>query len=595
MIKNWYEKDSKVHQDIFEIVRSIQNNQSLIRRNIQRNIRLYGSVMTANFSNASYVQMDDFSDKMNINIAASLVDTVYNKITKNKPRVQFLTEAGNWENQQTAEKLNKFVDGQFYSTKIYEQMPIAFRDAEIMGPGFVKIVREKDKIKAERVFSGEIVVDELEGIYGTTKTMYQVKLIPRELLKGMFPEHKFMIDATKTLTYTSGASKISESLWVIEAWRLPTNELKNNGKHAICIENCDLLLEDYKKDYFPFVKIDWKKKLLGYAGSSLIDDIYPIQMEITRVCRKIQQIFHLLGVPRVYLEYASEVIKTQLTNEIGSVVYYNGQPPIIAPPSVLDPSLFSYLQWLIQTAYENVGVSQLSAQSKKPSGLDSGKALREFNDIESERFFKAGESYETAFIDAAHIMIDYAQDIAKEFGDYSVMAKTNEAFELIKWSEIDLEKDQYVMQAYPTSFFSKTPAGQMQDAVEMIQAGMIDRKEALRIFDFPDVKAVTKYVNAPQELIHKIFDWMVFKNEYISPEPFMDLDYGMKYGQTYYNQAKMENVPEARLEFIRTWLSVAKDMIDQAIQAEQAKQMQAQAQQQMMMALQGQPNAVVQG
>lgn len=573
MFQKWYEKEKGCHQELFDTVRAIQNNQSLIRRNIQRNMRLYGSVLSSNFGPSSYVSLDEFSDKMNINICSSTVDTVFNKITKNKPRPQFLTERGNWKNQQIAKKLNKFVDGQFYKMKIYEEMPISFRDSEIAGSGFLKIVRDKKEISCERVFTGEIVVDELEGIYGKTKTMYQIKLIPKDVLKDMFPKFASDIERCQTINYTAGASKISQSVWVVEAWRLPTNEEGTNGRHAICIENCDLVNEKYLKKFFPFVKIDWKKKVLGYLGTSLIDEIFPIQLEITRVCRKIQQIFHLCGVPRVYLEHASEVLKSQLTNEIGSVVYYSGQAPIIAPPNVLDPAIFEYLQWLIQKGYEMPGVSLLSAQSKKPGGLDSGKALREFNDIESERFYKVGESYETSFLAAADIVIDYAKDIAKEYGDAEVMAKDGDSFELIKWSEIDLSEKDYVMQKYPTSFFSKTPGGQLQDAIDMINAGMIDKKAALRVFDFPDVKAIMKYENAPQDIIHKIFDLMLSNGEYIAPEPFMDLSYGLTFGQAYYNQAKMDNAPEENLEAIRVWLSTAESMIKKAQEEQMQKQL----------------------
>ncbi len=582
MSKAWYLKPQKtnIHDEIFETVRSIQTNQSLLRKKIQRNLALYGERTQMSFSNSTYITTDDFNDRMQFNVTQSAIDTIFQKITKNKPRIQFLTEAGSWENEQTAKKLNKFLDGQFYKTNIYNEMPLVFKEAEIAGSGFLKVYRDGEDIKAEKCFIGEIVVDELEALYGKTNTMYQVKLMSREVLLEQFPKFKDKLFFTEQFTYVSGADRSVQNLWVIEAWRLPTDKDKTNGRHAIVVNNCTLLDEKYKKDYFPFVKLDWKKKTLGYMATSLVDEAYQIQLEITNVSRKMQDSFRLVSVPRTFLERGSDVLKTQLNNQIGSIVWYEGQPPIFQTPQAVDPMLFQYLQFLLQKFYDITGVSVLSSQSQKPAGLNSGKALREFSDIESERFYKYGEAYETAFIDAAKIMIDYAQDIAKEGGEYSVMAKDNEAFELIKWSDIDLKEDEYVMQPYPTSFFSKTPAGQLQDAIDMIGAGMIDQKTAMRIFDFPDVKAITKYMNAPQEIIHKIMDFMVYKNKYQSPEPFMDLDYGINYATSYYNECRMRNVPDERLELVRTWIASAEKLKQQVVQAAQAEQMQAQAQQQ---------------
>ena len=578
----WYKKQNNdnVHEDIFGTVREIQNAQTILRKKMQRNLALYGERTQMSFANSSYITSDDFNDRIQFNVTQSAVDTIFQKITKNKPRIQFLTEEGNFENQQIAKKLNKFIDGQFYKSNIYTEMPLTFKEAEIIGSGFIKIFRDQKEIKAQKVFAGEIVVDEMEAIYGKTNTMYQVKLMSRETLIDMFPKFANKLLNCETFAYSTNIPRLADNMWVIEAWRLPTDKEKTNGKHAIVVNNCTLLFEDYKKDYFPFVKIDWKKKSLGYLGSSLIDEAYQVQLEITAVARKMQDSFKKVSVPRVFLEAGSEVLKTQLNNEIGAIVWYTGTAPIFQVPQAVDPMLFQHLQFLLQKYFDITGVSILSSQSQKPAGLNSGKALREFSDIESERFYMHSVNYENSFIEAAKIMIDYAQDIAKEFGEYSVMAKNNEGFELIKWSDIQLDETEYVMQPYPTNFFSKTPSGQLQDAIDLVSSGMIDQKTALRIFDFPDVNAVTKYINAPQEIIHKIMDYMIYKNEYISPEPYMDLSYGLSFAITYYNECKMNNVPDERLELIRTWMSAAEELKKQAEQAQMQAQLAAQAQMQ---------------
>jgi hypothetical protein len=45
----------------------------------------------------------------------------------------------------------------------------------------------------------------------------------------------------------------------------------------------------------------------------------------------------------------------------------------------------------------------MSASSQKPAGLDSGVAIREFQDIETERFALVSQNYEDCYISIEHI------------------------------------------------------------------------------------------------------------------------------------------------------------------------------------------------
>lgn len=576
-IKKWYNSkdDEDVHDDVFATIRSIQNNQSVIRRNMQKNIRMYGQSIQTMVGQSNIVSIDDFSDRLNINVCAMAVDTIFNKITKSKPKVQFLTEEGNWKNQTKAKKLNKFIQGQFYQTSFDKVRPLVFRDGSVAGSGFAKIFRSGKEIKVERVFPGEIVVDELEGIYGNPKIMYQIKLVSRDALIGMFPNKKDRIMNARSNVKSGDQGFTQTLIWVAEGWKISNNEAEPNGRHVICIDGATLLNEDWKKQFHPFAKFDWKKRMLGYMGSSLIDEIFPVQIEVTRVCKKIQQTFDA-SVLRIFLDYSSNVIKSHFNKDVGSFVYFEGNPPIISNPPGVDTALFQWLQWLIQQSLEVPGISMMSAQGKKPMGLDSGKAIREISDIESERFYKIAEAYEDFAVDSAKIMIEYAKDIAEEFGEYSVIAKDTDGFQMIKWSEIDLKEDAYVMQPYPASFFSQTPQGQIQDAYDLLNLGAIDQKTIGKVFNFPDVKQVLRHKNAAQDLIEKIVDQMVSTGEYTPPEPFMDLNYGLWFVQSQYNLGKIDNMPEEKLELLREWLSDAKQLSDKAKQEAMAQQAMAQ-------------------
>jgi hypothetical protein len=63
-----------------------------------------------------------------------------------------------------------------------------------------------------------------------------------------------------------------------------------------------------------------------------------------------------------------------------------GDPIHTATPPFISDQFIAERAYLIETAYQIAGVSELSAQSEKPGGLDSGKALETMENIESNRF-----------------------------------------------------------------------------------------------------------------------------------------------------------------------------------------------------------------
>ena len=55
-------------------------------------------------------------------------------------------------------------------------------------------------------------------------------------------------------------------------------------------------------------------------------------------------------------------------------------------PNLVSAELLSERERLLGLTLQMPGISQLAARSMKPAGLDSGVALREYQDIEAERF-----------------------------------------------------------------------------------------------------------------------------------------------------------------------------------------------------------------
>lgn len=565
----WYKAKSDVNSAVFAFVKRLDNQQSYRQMDNLRFMRLYGNYEFSATSSGNYMRSEPTTAALNrvtLNVVQSMVDTVVSKIGKNKPRPYFLTDDGDFTLQRRAEKLTKFVEGQFESCEFYEKAQMAFKDACIFGTGILKIYRQNDKIKTERVFPDEIMVDDTEAYYGQPRQMHQRKWIHKDVLKAAFPTYAGSIDAAATDSGRQDEYKDrnGDMLLVIESWRLPSGEKAKDGKHAICISNETLFEEQYTKDYFPFVFFRWNLKPLGFFGQGIAEQLTGLQLEINKLLKTIQISMHLVSVPKLFVEAGAKIVTSHLDNKIGGIIKYAGTKPEYSPLGGIPAELFSHMDRLYTRAYEIVGISQLSAQSQKPGGLDSGKALRTFNDLETERFMEVAQRREKVFLDSSKIMVDLAKDIAKDTGNYEVKVAGSGFLKTINWKDVQLENDQYMMQVFPTNALSQTPSARLQEVQELMQAGLMEPRDGKRLLDFPDLKAFRSLDDAAIEDIDRQIELMVDKNEYQTPEPYQDLEYGIKKMQSAYLKYRAQNAPEETLELFRQWISDANNLIHKA-------------------------------
>jgi hypothetical protein len=344
-----------------------------------------------------------------------------------------------------------------------------------------------------------------------------------------------------------------------------------------------LFTEDYDKQYFPFVFWRWGKKPLGFFGQGIAEQLQGIQLEINKILRTIQVSMHLVSVPKLFVEAGSKIVDAHLDNRIGSVIKYAGTAPTPGQLGVIPRELFDHLDRLYQRAFEIIGISQLSAQAKKPSGLDSGKALREYNDLETERFMSVAQRYERAFIQAVPIFIDLIKELnEEEGGQYKVKLKGKKFLKTIKWKDVDLEEDQYQLTCFPTSALSQTPSGRLQDVQELIAAGFLQKDQAYKLLDYPDLQAFYDFELAPGEDIDFLIEKFIDDGEYVTPEPYEDLTAGISKMQKAYLLFRTQNCPEPKLELFRRWIEDANALLERAAVDTQRQQLEMQAQQQQM-------------
>jgi hypothetical protein len=539
----------------------LKESQNYRQRQAAIYARLYGNQSLFSFAGTNMSKMDQSSglpmDRPTFNLVQSATDTLVSRISQSRPAPVFLTDNGDYKERRLAKQLNNFILGEFYQAKAYEKAAIMLRDALVEGTGVLKVYETADhRVGLDRVLLTELLVDANEAMHGDPRQIYQLKLVDRRVLMDQAPGYKAIIEQADTAYPDNSADSsktVADLVMVIEGWRLPSGKDTNDGRHTIACSSGIILDEKYKKDKFPFIFLHYSPRMLGFWAQGLAEQLMGTQMEINSLLYTISRAIKLVGVPRVFIENGSKVVKSHNNNDVGVIVTYTGVKPIYEVAPCVPQELYAQLERLIQYGYQQSGVSAMQAGAQKPAGLNSGEAQRVYDEISTDRFAALSRRYDTVFVDLAYAITDLAKEIAQEQGSYQTVYPNKNGTKQIDLPNMDLIKDPFVIQCFNMSSLPRDPAGRMQKITEMIQSGMITIKEGRRLLDYPDLEQVEKLANASEERIFQILDKIVDDGDYTPPDPFMDLDTANELVVQYYNLYSASKLEEDRCEMLRTF------------------------------------------
>lgn len=559
---NWWEKTKdEVHDALFSYVTNIKIKQSQRSEDNLRHLRLYGNAEVLGLRVGEFSRQRSLQ-KLALNVIQMVVDTIVARLSKTKPKPMFVTEDGDYSQKRQAKLLEQYCLGQFTALDLYEKGPMILRDSCVFGDGWLHWYFEADKIQCERVFPEEMMVDEDEALYGETRQIIRTKYINKDRLKALYPKFAAEIEKAGTTEQSYMFDNLdTKMISIVEAYRLGTAPDYKDGRHTIAISTATLLDEKWTRDYLPYTRMTWNPRLLGYYSQGVAEILTGIQIEINKLLKTIQQSMHLGSVPKIFVESGSKIVTSHLNNDIGSIIKYTGNMPQPGQLMQVPKELFLQLDSLYQRSFEQAGVSELSTASRKPAGLNSGKALRDYHDIESERFAVHAQRYEEFYLDCARMIVKMSRDEAKKTNIKTVFLDKR-GLKKITWSKINLQEDQYVMRLYATNLLSDTPSGRLSDINELMTLGLIDKRQAKSLLDFPDVEGVMSAENAMTEAIDLIIEKMVDDGIYTPPEEFLDFTYALPKMQNAYLKYQHMGLEDERLELMRQWIEDAAILVD---------------------------------
>lgn len=494
-------------QQILNNISELKNLQGNRINKYRRNYRYYNYTRGASLENIKnpsvigYTEYKEFGEEEDttanpqLNIVASCVDTLASKIAQSKVRPFFNTINGTFKDIQAVKQAQQFFDVMFDMQNVNRIVSEAFKDACIFDTGVIYIDEVNAKINKALPF--QVYVRPSEVTYNKiTRVFYEQRDYPVTLL----PDQVVSKFKNKSLEYVD-----------FGVYYDTFNKVK-----AYTANGSFVYQETYDKDAIPFVFLYYKNPVLGSTSASVVDSLYTIQQEINVIMAKIKDASQLNPALTFFIPEGSQMKATQLNNRIGNVVTYKptaagGTPVTSATPAFIDGQYLALLDDLINKAYEMVGISQLSAQSQKPTGLNSGVALSTMENVESDRFETQLNQIIRAYVDIAKICI-------KTFNqDADVLPEVANRVS-IKWKDIVKESDNMSIQYSGADSLSKDPSTKLQQLQQLAMAGVIPGARIPQLMQIPDLEMGYSLSNNAIDAVMEIIKECIEDDNYNVPE-----------------------------------------------------------------------------
>lgn len=581
----WKAKERDVAGELFKTVGCIRSTCLTQRAEERHHMLLYGNLNVTGLEGSRARGDRRLDSRMRYNLCKSAVDTAQSIVAQQRPRPQYLTQAGDWGQQRQARLRTRVLEGQLHELGMYEMGPDIQRDGSINGSGHVYGYLDPDTNEPalERVLPLEYFVDHNDGMRRKPRSGYWKRAWPRDALLMQYadnPEKVRLIESASPPTADDredlflSINKNVDQVVLLEAWHLPSSKDAGDGRHVIAVSSGSLVDEEYNERRIPISTYRWQTRQSGYFGAGIVEETRDAQWRINQLIKKNEKLGDLGTNAMVVVHRGANVRVEQLTNQPLKIVEYEGgTPPQMVVNNAQPPTIQMEIEQIKAEAMQQLGLSQMSMQGEKPAGLDSGKALRAFEDISSRRHLINGRIYEDFFMDVVDMLEMLNEQASKKNPAYKVKARTTRGRQTlvsqVKWSEAALKEDQYTLQMWPTSALPSTPAGKWAAVQEWIDSGFISRPFAISLLDFPDLDASVRIeladLDAVMDDVEQILDG---KNPL--PSPYQDLAMAADVARRSMLQARVMDPPdEVMLAF--------EDYIDAALAKDKAAAAAAQA------------------
>lgn len=506
----------------------------------------------------------EFQAQVTENICMSNVDTVTSIAARQTIRPVFLTDEADWKTKRRAADLARYCEGIAKLCRLDQSKPRMFKDACIFGTAVRMFEMDEDgEICHERFLPIEVRVSEDECISQEPKQIHLLKFREREWLMSKY--HKLAKeledepkDATGTFFGLAQVTSTVDQLLVRYSFRLPIGKPGKPGYKAgrkvVSTQNLVLIDEPWDYDKFPIAVLRWGERSTGWAGSGLVEQLQCIQATITKMHQAHDQQIDLYASPVTFVNINDIAAAEKMrVSGAGRFVPVIGEMPKTLIPPVIAPESERRLERLSELSRTSSGISDMHSSGKMPARLETGAAVRESNDVASERFSIPEKALERFYLDEIEVVMMLCKcNAEKKLPVPDIGYSFAHIKKRIKWSEVDLRDITYQLQAAPQ--LSRTLAGRMDVIAQWQSSGLITNEQARHLINHPDIDSAMREIDSYIEYLDHVTE-LLLDGEYMSPDPHGDyVNIGLAKMIGRYFQATNDGASEQGLECLRTYM-----------------------------------------
>lgn len=486
----------KNKQWILNAVSELKSYRGNFKQKAQRNIRIYEDTLNVSLDEiredtAIGFYKDgsryDTTMDMSLNIVKSCIDTLTSKIASTKVRPFFNTVSGSFKEVRVVRQAQQYFDQSFEYKNINKEVSECFRYAAIFDTGAIYVDPYHKTIR--NVLPWQVYFRPAEKTYGKlTRIYYERKDYPTVLLDDYDGKEEYI--------------SYGEYYDIV------------NKVHARLYSTGKVTIEKYDREVLPFLFLNYCNPITGATSNSIVDMLLSIQIEINCLANTVKDASQLSPANTIFVPTGGNISVRKLNNGVGNVIGYemptnaSTSPVTVATPSFINEQYMKTINELKETAYEMVGISQLSATSQKPQGLNSGIALQTMENIESDRF-------ETQLNSVIRLYTDIAKTCMKVYDPDEDILPNDQFRSSIQWKDIVETEKKMKVQFASADALSKDPSTKLQILQSLAQSGIIPASTIGKYLEIPDLEKGYSVINntweSVQTVIERCIDYGIFE------------------------------------------------------------------------------------
>ena len=539
-------------------------------------------------------------------IGRAHVDAAVSKIAGvQRPRVQFMTTRANWKLRRAVSKLDQFIHGVFASpcaqfSDVWAMKSLTARDAFMLGDGFERVFVDPslDRATFARVAPWEILVDDDDARDGFPTEMFWRHSADVDSLVAAYPKKAAVIRESRSPVHTDdlwmpGVDSVltrqrSNQRLIIEHWTRKIGD--EDGEHVVLTPSGQVIArEPWPFPWFPFQHLSWCPPVVGYWGSSLLEQSGRMESWINSIIRRIKDAVDNSSTNIVVAEEGSLAKPGDAFVKDNSVVIYKKghAPPTVQTPQSFNPQLFQLLETFYGKSFELTGVNQMSATAQKQPGIEANSAIQTMADLQSERFSVVWNDYQTSFVELARKATLLTRDHLKGGKKRARVQVPGDRFmNSVPWPDGDLDEEMFTVQAQPAPSSKWTMASRVQQAENLAQGGILSPDALVRVQQFGDTQAELDRINRQSEYTERMIErWLDATDEQIesnmirpddpdSPQlipvipPVLDVEAATLLVGAALLDAIFDEVPDRIQALFYAWLDQADQILSQSAAAQ---------------------------